>query len=293
MNKQRINAALLALNFLLFFAVWATAQITVPAGLPVTLEVPQTLRSGEVTTGQEIALKVREDVLVDNVVVIRAGSPAQGRIIMADPELLGEVRVFIEPFACLTTEGFEVILGGPATVFDKEEDRTEVIIHQGTVVMAEIYNEFTVQAPPPADPEPETPAAPAEQQTEEPVVATDQKSWLLPAGTEVELVISDEVVVSELEQGDPIRLRVKTDVKWSETVVIRAKAPAEGFVKRISGNRVYVMASNVTAADGNKLLLESDRSTVVTLDETQLEEPQPLSGEMKAMLANESRVSGR
>ena len=292
MKKQRINAALLALNFLLFFAVWATAQITVPAGLPVALKLPQALRSGEVTTGQEIALQVREDVLVDNVVVIRAGSPAQGRIIMADPELLGDVRVFIEPFACLTTEGFEVILGGPAAVFEKEEDRTEVVIHEGTVVMAEIFSEFTIQTPPPSDPEPETSAAPAEQQPEEPV-ATDQKSWLLPAGTEVELVISDEVVVSELEQGDPIRLRVKTDVKWNETVVIRAKAPAEGFVKRISGNRVYIMASNVTAADGNKLLLESDRSTVVTLDEAQLDEPQPLSGEVKAMLTNESRVSGR
>jgi hypothetical protein len=281
MDKHSIKIITLICIFWVANLYTAFAQNTIPAGTPIILELTETLHSSTLTTGQEVTLKVTQDLRLNEVIVVQKGSLAKGRIIIADTEFVTEVRIFIEPFVCTALDGQEIALGGPAAVFDKEEDRTEVVIKEGTAIPAEIYSDFIVQNDQEPDPLP----------TE--AVIVEDGALVLPAGLDIELSISDEVVLSELEQGDPIRLRVKADVLLGETIVIRAKAPAEGFIKRISGNRVYIMPANVTAIDGKKLLLESDRSTLVTLDQDQEDEVQALSGDIKAMLAAECQVVGR
>lgn len=54
--------------------------VYLPAGTSVTLELNTTVNSEKVQIGQSVNMRVRSDVVVNNKVVIRAGSYAKGRV---------------------------------------------------------------------------------------------------------------------------------------------------------------------------------------------------------------------
>ena len=60
------------------------ADITLPAGTRIDLELISTINSASVQAGESVDFKVRADVLVDNNVVVRAGTIAKGTVVAAN-----------------------------------------------------------------------------------------------------------------------------------------------------------------------------------------------------------------
>lgn len=282
MNKKLIITLSIAVgcSLLIFTQVFAQKHtIVLKAGTPVFLELTETLRSDSLSGGEETTLLVSSNVKVNDEVVIEKGSKAKARIIVADPEFISPVRLFVEAYACTTVDGQEITLGGPAAVFNATVSGEGVVVEEGTAIQSEVYTVYTLsigeeESNSENDPSPGHFSIPTEAGADD-----------LAPGLEIPLVISDELILSELEEGSPVRLRVKSDVHVGEKTVFRAKAPATGYVKRISGNRIYVAASVVTAADGRKVAVETDRSAAITLDPEQEDEMQVVSGEVQAMVA--------
>jgi len=54
---------------------------TIPAGTPVTVKIDQEVSSKEFPAGSKVKASVASDVVIDNVVVIRAGAPAEVTVI--------------------------------------------------------------------------------------------------------------------------------------------------------------------------------------------------------------------
>jgi hypothetical protein len=96
-SKSKIMRILFAYSFLMFvFSAYATtnAQPTLPtydisifhkhatltAGTTVFFEATEEINSDEMTEGQLVQFKVKNDVYANNKVVIRSGAPAMGRV---------------------------------------------------------------------------------------------------------------------------------------------------------------------------------------------------------------------
>ncbi len=64
----------------------ATEFVTLPAGTPVWLETTVSLSSETAARGEIVPLTVTEDIRVDDVLMVRAGTRAYGQIVRADPK---------------------------------------------------------------------------------------------------------------------------------------------------------------------------------------------------------------
>lgn len=74
-------AMLLAFSFLFLSYTTAGNVATIRAGLPIMVQLTQDLSSKDMAIGQSISARVTNDVKVDNIVVISAGSIAKGQVI--------------------------------------------------------------------------------------------------------------------------------------------------------------------------------------------------------------------
>lgn len=118
----------------------------------------------------------------------------------------------------------------------------------------------------------------------------DQMTNRLTTDIEIALEIEDEAVPAQLKIGDPVRLRVSDNVETDDgQVLVRERAAAFGRVKHLTNGSIYVVATELMAADGQRVALES-RSLRIEFDPEEAEELLSLEGELVARPAGEALV---
>jgi hypothetical protein len=127
---------LLAASMLcLSFRTPGNAPVVLKAGTSIPLETVSTIQSDLVTVGQIIDFMVRQDVAVDDVVVIPRGSIAKGQVMRAErPRAIGrEGFVEIQIKSVTATDGQEIMLTG-GNVYQEGEDKQTLSIVLGVLV---------------------------------------------------------------------------------------------------------------------------------------------------------------
>lgn len=116
----------------------ATSQIantvTLPAGTPVVLKNIKTISSSNITNGSNVTFKVVNDVIVDDKVLIKAGSIVNAQVNYAKRKnfagIAGEIT--ISDFAAKAVDGTYVPL--KATLSSKGEEKMGLSIGLGVVL---------------------------------------------------------------------------------------------------------------------------------------------------------------
>lgn len=105
--------------------------LTLPAGTPIVLRNLQMISSEELTNGSTVSFSVVNDVIVDNKVLIKSGSPVEAEISYAKKKnyagIAGEITV--SDFAVRAVDGTYIPLR--ATLSSKGEDKMGVSIGLG------------------------------------------------------------------------------------------------------------------------------------------------------------------
>ncbi len=129
--------AWLLLTCLSFFSFRATnlQEVTVSAGTPIALETAQTLYSDGVQSGQTVDFKVKSDVKVNGVVVIKAGSIAKGLVTRASmAKGLGkEGQIEIQIKSVSSVDGQQIPVVGN-NIYRQGEDKQTLAIVLGVVL---------------------------------------------------------------------------------------------------------------------------------------------------------------
>lgn len=101
-------------------------SITLPAGTPIILRNVEAIDSSNITTGSSVTFKVVNDILVDNKVVINAGSMVDAQIAYAKKKnyagIAGEITV--SDFAVRAVDGTYIPLR--ATMSSRGEDKIAI-----------------------------------------------------------------------------------------------------------------------------------------------------------------------
>lgn len=111
------------------------AEVVLKAGTSIPLETVSMIQSDLVTVGQTIDFTVRQDVEVNDQVVIPSGSIAKGQVIRAQqPKAIGkEGFVEIQIKSVTAVDGQEVFLTG-GNVYQEGEDKQTLSIILGVFV---------------------------------------------------------------------------------------------------------------------------------------------------------------
>lgn len=106
------------------------ADITLPAGTRIDLELISTINSASVQAGESVDFKVRADVLVDNNVVVRAGTIAKGTVVAANRAKgigkEGNVEIQVKNVAAV--DGKLIPLSGSGVSRKGEDNQTLAIV---------------------------------------------------------------------------------------------------------------------------------------------------------------------
>lgn len=117
------------------FAAPNQIPVVIPSGTSVYLETVSTLTSDGILPGQIIDFKVRQDIVVDKITVIPAGSIAKGQVMRAKPAkgLGKEGMIEVQIKSVTAVDGTEVLLTG-GNLLSEGEDRQTLAIVLGLVV---------------------------------------------------------------------------------------------------------------------------------------------------------------
>ncbi|MES2519330.1 MAG: hypothetical protein V4585_14550 [Bacteroidota bacterium] len=112
-----------------------TRDITLSAGTPISLETVQTLTSDSVQAGQTVDFKVRNDIKVGDIVVIKAGSIAKGLVTRANmAKGLGkEGQIEIQIKSVSSVDGQQIPVIGN-NIYRQGEDKQTLAIVLGVVL---------------------------------------------------------------------------------------------------------------------------------------------------------------
>ena len=127
---------LLAASMLcLSFRTPGNAPVVLKAGTSIPLETVSMIQSDLVTVGQIIDFMVRQDVVVDDAVVVPRGSIAKGQVMRAErPRAIGrEGFVEIQIKSVTAADGQEITLTG-GNVYQEGEERQTLSIVLGIFV---------------------------------------------------------------------------------------------------------------------------------------------------------------
>jgi hypothetical protein len=275
----------------------AAAQQTrnLPEGTPVSVQTTEFLLAREIVPGQVLKIEVSEAIMEDSVVLIAKGAGGMARVVSVEEgssEAPGKCTIV--PVYCDAADGQTIQLEGEAQECVSEIPGPNYRIAIGIVLEARVAQAYTLEMGgglpvPDFNLQPEAAVAAYEPQEFQP-----QEGYLsLPAGLDIPLVLSDECIPAELSVGNRLRLRVKQDVIENGKLVFRAKAPAEGVVKYLEGNKIHVAATMVHTADGQWVPVETDHSVVVEFEEDNAETLMQLDTPVPAYLSNTVRVTVR
>ncbi|WP_018249453.1 hypothetical protein [Orenia marismortui] len=122
--------------FMMPQGVLAAEKIRLSSGTPVLLQLNDTLTADTVNMGDEVALTVVQDVVVDGKVVIKAGSTAFATITAAeDNGFLGKAgKMGLKVNSVTTVDGTSVALSG--TRFIQGEDKSTMSVVVGVFICA-------------------------------------------------------------------------------------------------------------------------------------------------------------
>ena len=126
---------LLASLSFLSFRMPALADVNVPAGTSIPLELTQPITSKFMAPGQTVDFRVRYDVKVNDVVVIPAGSLARGQVTRAQKAkgIGKEGYVEIQIKSVTAADGQEIPLTS-STLYREGEDKQTLSIVLGVLV---------------------------------------------------------------------------------------------------------------------------------------------------------------
>jgi hypothetical protein len=264
--------------------------VFLPQNTEVNLELTEVIQANEVLIGKLVLLLVTTDVKSEEQVAIALGATGYGRIRSIVPGSDGtEDGFLLEPVSCFTVDGQFLSLQGETYNFTYNPLEQQFEQAQGDYMKAQTLQPLkvnvvavppsdTLQVPIINDPQPESPQ-PLEEET------LTQNRVLLIHGIEVPLVMSDECIPSDLNEGQVVKLRVKQDVIERGKLVFSARAPAFGKVKHLTDNKIYVEAVAAVAVDGQHVVLETDRSIVVEFDPELEDEVLYLESDIPALVA--------
>jgi hypothetical protein len=117
------------------FKMKGNGEIILPAGTMISLETASIIRSDQVTPGQMIDLRVKSDVKVGDITVIKAGSLAKAQVLRSSKAKgLGKAGyVEIQIKNVMAVDGQELFLNG-GNVYREGEDAQTTAIILGVVV---------------------------------------------------------------------------------------------------------------------------------------------------------------
>lgn len=126
---------LLACLSLFSFRADNLQEITINAGTPIALETVQTLYSDIVQSGQTVDFRVKNDVKVKDVVVIKAGSIAKGLVTRASRAKglgkEGQIEVQIKSVSSIDGQQIPVVGNN---IYRQGEDKQTLAIVLGVVL---------------------------------------------------------------------------------------------------------------------------------------------------------------
>ncbi|PWK16693.1 hypothetical protein LV89_04808 [Arcicella aurantiaca] len=110
-------------------------EVSLPAGTPIALETVQRLASDAVQAGQTVDFKVRSDIKVGDVVVVKAGSIAKGLVTRANiAKGLGkEGQIEIQIKSVSSVDGQQIPVVGN-NIYRQGEDKQTLAIVLGVVL---------------------------------------------------------------------------------------------------------------------------------------------------------------
>lgn len=116
-----------------------------PAGTLVLLETSESLDASRLTIGQLLQFKVKTDVRIDGVVVIRTGAMATGRVKrLKNGSYNTPGSIFIEVTSVQSVDGQQVSLNGTEQELKGYHPGEAAKVNLGTAISATVTNDTTV-----------------------------------------------------------------------------------------------------------------------------------------------------
>ncbi|HCL06116.1 MAG TPA: hypothetical protein DHW64_09185 [Chitinophagaceae bacterium] len=129
--------------------VWdvdANNALELPAGTLVHLEMTELVESGKATVGQIVNFRVRTNVEIDGVPVIRTGAMAFGRVKAIEPTSFNyPEEITIEVTAAQSVDGTMVSLLGQEQIFKGKFPNEDVTVQSGKPFIGFVMNNTNIK----------------------------------------------------------------------------------------------------------------------------------------------------
>lgn len=129
-NKKSLLVLLICCSMFLTlnFSVYASTEITLPSGTLIYVETTDTLNPANLNTGDDVSFIVYDDIIIEDTVIINAGTPVTGTVTKAQGEgALGKAaELSVKVNSVRAVDGTIIGLSGSRTVAGQDK-QTEAV----------------------------------------------------------------------------------------------------------------------------------------------------------------------